>query len=108
MVLLILGVVPIVPWYVHTMLGIGIGFFYVYQIIDAVRTAKADPVGRTCARSLRAWHQCSAASGATTPAGERTSEPTKVPIAAVVLIGLGVLFLINTAFRLQPASLIGR
>src|SRR6202163_1113652 len=41
MVLLILGVSSELPWYVITVLGILIGFFYVYQIIDAVRSAKA-------------------------------------------------------------------
>ena len=45
MVLLIVGVSSDVPWYMHTILGIGIGFFYVYQIIDAVRTAKAIQMG---------------------------------------------------------------
>ena len=34
-----------VPWYMHMILGIGIGFFYIYQIIDAVRTAKALQTG---------------------------------------------------------------
>jgi hypothetical protein len=50
------------------------------------------------------------ASGPAAP-GERV-EPAKVPIAAAVLIGLGILFLINTAFdfslhRYWPLILIG-
>ena len=45
MVLLIIGVSSDVPWYMHMILGIGIGFFYLYQIIDAVRTAKAMQMG---------------------------------------------------------------
>ena len=45
MVLLILGVSSDLPWYVITVLGIAIGFFYVYQIIDAVRSAKAIQMG---------------------------------------------------------------
>jgi hypothetical protein len=67
--------------------GIGIAFFYVYQIIDAVRSAKAlqegqpapDPFGLAQAFSL----------------GEK-NEPTNIPVVAIVLIGLGVLFLLNT------------
>ena len=45
MVLLILGVGSGLPWYVVTMLAIGMGFFYVYQIIDSVRSAKAIQTG---------------------------------------------------------------
>src|SRR2546421_2276316 len=45
MVLLILGVSSDVPWYVHMVLGIAIGFFYVYQIIDSIRSAKAIQMG---------------------------------------------------------------
>jgi hypothetical protein len=67
--------------------GIGIAFFYVYQIIDAVRTAKAlqeglpapDPMGLGQAFSM----------------GEKF-DSGKVPVGAVVLIGLGVLFLLHT------------
>ena len=67
--------------------GIGIPFFIIYQIIDAVRTAKAlqagqpapDPMGLAQAFSM----------------GERF-DSGKVPIGAVVLIGLGVLFLLHT------------
>ncbi len=67
--------------------GIGIAFFYVYQIIDAVRTAKAlqeglpapDPMGLGQAFSM----------------GEKF-DAGKVPVGAVVLIGLGVLFLLHT------------
>jgi hypothetical protein len=67
--------------------GIGIAFFYVYQIIDAVRTAHAlqagqpapDPMGLGQAFSM----------------GEKF-DSGKVPVGAVVLIGLGVLFLLHT------------
>jgi len=67
--------------------GIGIAFFYVYQIIDAVRTAKAlqegqpapDPMGLTQTFSM----------------GERF-DSGKLPVGAVVLIGLGILFLLHT------------
>jgi hypothetical protein len=67
--------------------GIGIAFFYVYQIIDAVRTAKAiqmaqpvpDPFGL-----------------AATFSGGAKIETSKIPISAIVLILLGVLFLLHT------------
>ena len=64
--------------------GIAIAFFYVYQIIDAVRTARAlqegqpppDPFGLGQAFSM----------------GER-SEAKNIPVVAIVLIGLGRAFL---------------
>jgi hypothetical protein len=67
--------------------GIAIAFFYVYQIIDAVRTARAlqegqpapDPFGLAQAFSM----------------GER-SEAKNIPVVAIILIGLGVLFLLHT------------
>lgn len=67
--------------------GIGIAFFYVYQIIDAVRTARAlqegqpapDPMGLAQAFSM----------------GEKF-DSGKVPVGAVILIGLGLLFLLHT------------
>jgi hypothetical protein len=67
--------------------GFGIAFFYVYQIIDAVRTARAlqegqpapDPFGLAQAFSM----------------GDRT-ETKNIPFVAIVLIGLGVLFLLHT------------
>jgi hypothetical protein len=67
--------------------GFGIAFFYVYQIIDAVRTAKAiqmaqpvpDPFGL-----------------AATFGGGAKIEASKIPMGAIVLILLGVLFLLHT------------
>jgi hypothetical protein len=67
--------------------GFGIAFFYVYQIIDSVRTAKAiqmaqpipDPFGLA----------------ATFGAGTKV-ETSKIPMGAIVLILLGVLFLLHT------------
>jgi hypothetical protein len=67
--------------------GIAIAFFYVYQIIDAVRTARAlqegqpppDPFGLGQAFSM----------------GDR-SEAKNIPVVAIILIGLGVLFLLHT------------
>jgi len=88
MVLLILGVGSGLPWYVVTMLGIGMGFFYVYQIIDAVRSAKAIQTGEPAPDPFG----LAQAFGA----GEKF-EGTKVPAGAAILIGLGILFLLHTA-----------
>lgn len=88
MVLLIIGVSSDVPWFMHTILGIGIGFFYLYQIIDAVRTAKALQLGEPAPDPFG----LAAAFGA----GEKF-EGTKVPAGAAILIGLGILFLLHTA-----------
>jgi Domain of unknown function (DUF5668)/B-box zinc finger len=108
MVLLIIGASSDVPWYMHMLLGIGIGFFWIYQIIDAARTARAiqmgEPVpdpfglvsmfggGPTSSGTIGGIGNTGA--GGTVPRGETT----KIPMAAAVLIGLGVLFLVNTAF----------
>ena len=67
--------------------GIGIAFFYVYQIIDAVRTAQAMQAGRPSPDPLG----LSQAFGG----GDRL-DASKVPVGAVVLIGLGILFLLHT------------
>jgi len=111
MVLLIIGVSSDVPWYVHMVLGIGIGFFYLYQIIDAARTAKAIQMGEPVPDPLGLASMFGAGGAAPTGAGEK-ADGTRIPIAAAVLIGLGVLFLINTAFdfslhRYWPLILIG-
>jgi cell wall-active antibiotic response 4TMS protein YvqF len=67
--------------------GFGIAFFYVYQIIDSVRSAKAiqmaqpipDPFGL-----------------AATFGGGAKIEASNIPMGAIVLILLGVLFLLHT------------
>lgn len=88
MVLLILGLGSDLPWYVITMLGIATGFFYVYQIIDSVRTAKALQMGEPAPDPFGL--------AASFGAGEKF-EATKIPGGAAILIGLGVLFLLHTA-----------
>lgn len=88
MVLLILGLGSDLPWYVITMLAIGTGFFYIYQIIDAVRSAKAIQMGEPAPDPFGL--------AATFGAGEKL-EASKIPAGAAVLIGLGVLFLLHTA-----------
>jgi hypothetical protein len=88
MVLLILGVSSNLPWYVVTILGISLGFFYVYQIIDSVRSARAIQLGEPAPDPFGLAQ--------TFGAGERF-EGTKIPVGAAVLIGLGVIFLLHTA-----------
>ncbi len=67
--------------------GMGIAFFYVYQIIDSIRTAKALQMGQPAPDPMGLGHAFNM--------GDKF-EPGKVPIGAVVLIGLGVLFLLHT------------
>jgi len=97
MVLLIIGVSSDVPWYMHMFLGLGIGFFYVYQIIDAVRTARALQLGEPAPDPFGLGSMFGS-NPSPSPAIPGTKTDAKIPVAAVILIGLGVLFLINTAF----------
>lgn len=67
--------------------GIGIAFFYIYQIIDAVKTAHAIQAGRPAPDPM----------GLGTMFGEGwKNENRNIPSGAVVLIGLGALFLLHT------------
>jgi hypothetical protein len=68
--------------------GIAIPFFILYQIIDAVRSAKAIQAGEPAPDPFG----LAQAFGT----GEKF-EATKVPAGAAILIGLGVLFLLHTA-----------
>jgi Domain of unknown function (DUF5668)/B-box zinc finger len=68
--------------------GIGIAAFVLYQIIDAVRTAKALQVGQPAPDPFGLATMFS-------PGGDRTDFTRGVPTGAVVLIGLGVLFLLH-------------
>jgi len=83
--LLIFGVSHSDTW--APLFGCAIAFFVVYQIIDAVRTAKALQMGQPVPDPLGLAQ--------TFGAGQKL-EPGKVPVGAVVLIGLGVLFLLHT------------
>jgi hypothetical protein len=87
-VLLILGVNADLPWYMITFIAISMGFFYVYQIIDSIRTAKAIQMGEPAPDPFG----LAQAFGT----GEKF-EGAKVPTGAAVLIGLGVIFLLHTA-----------
>jgi Domain of unknown function (DUF5668)/B-box zinc finger len=67
--------------------GFAIAFFYVYQIIDSVRTAHALQAGQPAPDPLGL--------GQTFSMGEKF-DSGKIPVGAVILIGLGVLFLLHT------------
>src|SRR5208337_3718448 len=67
--------------------GMGAAFFYVYQIIDSVRTAHAIQAGQPAPDPLGL--------GQAFGAGEKV-DTSKIPTAAVLLIGIGVLFLMQT------------
>ena len=78
--------------------GLGIAFFYVYQIIDAVRSAHAIRLGQAPPDPFGL--------AKTFSSGERL-QLEHIPVGAIVLIGLGVLFLLNT-LGLFHAYWIGR
>jgi hypothetical protein len=70
------------------MCGIGIAAFVFYQIIDAVKTAKAIQIGRPAPDPFGL--------GTMFTTGEHPRDFTRsIPTGAVVLIGLGVLFLLH-------------
>jgi hypothetical protein len=92
MVLMILGLSSDLPTLAIVGLAISTGFFYVYQIIDAIRSAKAIQMGEPAPDPFGLAQ--------TFGAGEKF-ESTKVPAGAAVLIGLGVLFLLHTAGILE-------
>jgi hypothetical protein len=72
----------------NALFGVAIPFFIIYQIIDAVRSAKAIQAGQPAPDPFGLSQ--------TFGLGDRL-EAKKVPSGAVVLIGLGVLFLLHTA-----------
>ena len=89
----------------HVILGLSIAFFYVYQIIDAVRSARAVQMGQPAPDPFGLSR--------TFGTGEKV-DTTKVPTGAIILIGLGVLFLLQTMGirffdldRLWPLILLG-
>ena len=89
----------------NTILGLAIAFFYVWQIIDSVRTAHAIQAGQPVPDPYGLAQSFGA--------GEKV-DGSKIPTAAIVLIGLGVLFLLQTAGifefnadRVWPVFLIG-
>ncbi len=90
---------------VATICGLGIAGFYFYQIIDSVRSARALQLGQAPPDPFGL--------ATTFSAGERV-DASKVPVGALILIGLGVIFLLHTldiwdfsAHRIWPLVLIG-
>jgi hypothetical protein len=88
-----------------TIFGLGIAGFYFYQIFDAVRSARAIQLGQPPPDPFGL--------AGTFTAGERV-DTSKIPMGALVLIGLGVVFLLHTLniwefspHRLWPILLIG-
>ena len=72
---------------IDTFCAFAFAFFYVWQIIDSVRTAKAIELGQPAPDPLGL--------GQAFGMGEKV-DTSRVPIFAIVLIGLGVLFLLET------------
>ena len=90
-----------IPGIAHAALGIFQGFFWIYQIIDSVRTARAIQLGEAAPDPfglVSMFGGSTAPPGAPETGATTQGTTTKIPTAAVVLIVLGVLFLINTVF----------
>lgn len=79
-------------WYI--ILGIGMGFFVVYQILDAIHTAKAIQAGRPAPDPFGLTTAFSPGDSQVSP-GQSRDFVKSVPTGAVVLIALGVLFLLH-------------
>jgi Domain of unknown function (DUF5668)/B-box zinc finger len=86
-ILLIVGASNASSAAMHTMFGIGLAAFYFYQLIDAVKSAKAIQAGQPAPDPFGL--------GTMFSPGERHDFTRGVPTGAVVLIGLGVLFLLH-------------
>lgn len=102
---LVVGLSSNIPDYWYIILGIGMAFFVVYQIIDAVNTAKAIQSGRPAPDPLGLTSIFS-------PGEQPTFSKANVPTGAMVLIVLGVLFLLHNLISLRvgvlgPLVLIG-
>ncbi len=92
-----------------TVFGLSIAGFYFYQIIDAVRTARAIQLGQPPPDPFGLGTTFSSGLGS----GDRI-DASKVPVGALVLIGLGTIFLLHTLdiwdfslHRIWPLVLIG-
>lgn len=88
-----------------TVFGLAIAGFYFYQIIDSVRSARALQMGQAPPDPFGL--------GTTFSGGERL-DVSKAPVGALILIGLGVIFLLHTldiwdfsGRRVLPLVLIG-
>jgi Domain of unknown function (DUF5668) len=118
--LLVLGENVIQSEGIQAVLGVGMAFFVIYQIIDAVRTARAIQMGQPPPDPFGLAQAFGGAEpippGQSIPPAQAAEAtlPSRIPTAAVVLIGLGVLFLLQTAGvfefgwdRVWPFFLIG-
>jgi hypothetical protein len=70
-----------------TVFGLGIAAFYFYQLIDAIKSAKALQAGQPAPDPFGL--------GTMFSPGEKVNFGSGVPTGAVVLIGLGILFLLH-------------
>lgn len=82
-VLMILGTIHVSG----LIFGLALGFFCVYQIIDAVRSAKAIQMGQPAPDPFGLAQ--------TFGTGEKV-DTSNIPVGALILIGLGALFLLQT------------
>jgi len=87
-VLLIVGEANANSDTVHLVLGLCMGGFYFYQLIDAIRSAKAIQVGQPAPDPFGLGTMFS-------PGTDRVDFSRGVPTGAVILIALGCLFLLN-------------
>jgi len=92
-----------VPWFMHMFFGLAIAFFIVYQIADAVRTARALQTGQPAPDPFGL--------GQVFSPGQKV-DTSKIPLGATILIGLGVLFLLSNVLDFDigdfwPLILIG-
>ncbi len=74
--------------------GLAIAFFIFYQIVDAVRSARAKQMGQPTPDPLGAYRALGISGGSSAP-GETTEPPSSVPIGAIVLIVIGAAFLLR-------------
>jgi LiaI-LiaF-like transmembrane region len=79
--------------------GIGIAGFIAYQIVDAIRSARAIQLGQPPPDPFGLGTTFSAGFSSETSSGTSSSDRidvSKVPVGALILIGLGVVFLLHT------------
>ena len=86
-VLLIVGASHSTSDAMGTVFGLGIAAFYFYQLIDAIKSAKALQVGQPAPDPFGL--------GSMFGTGDRTDFSKGIPTGAIVLIGLGILFLLH-------------
>ena len=107
--------------HISGLIGLFIGFFVIYMAFEAYQTANARHVGASAPDPLGLDHLFGVhedrppvrpVNPATAATPARTASPEHAPTGAVILIGLGILFLLDTLgkvhfHRLWPLFLIG-